>query len=150
MERTRGRNAGPRSSNSEMEGRKGEEGGRECSLVAHGDREGLLMDGPWLLIRSDLWWGRTFRPVKCWSGLSGTIVLRFSRRGTAEVLLGTTGSNQCFLSQDKLIPSLSERRAEVRRSRRENAKWGINQSGLHSFFFSHFRTSLRPNSTERI
>lgn len=103
----------------EMEGRNGEERG----LVAHGDREGLLMDEPWLLIRSDLRWVRTFTLGKCfWKiRLSGTILLRFSRRGTADVLLGATRSSPLRVNSS---PRRPERRVEVRRSRREDAKLG--------------------------
>lgn len=100
----------------EMEGRNGEERG----LVAHGDREGLLMDEPRLLIRSDLRWVRTFTLGKCfWKiRLSGTILLRFSRRGTADVLLGAT---RFLPSQGKLISTSSReasRGQEVAEGRR--------------------------------
>lgn len=110
-----------------MEGRNEEgEGGEERSLVAHGDREGLLMDEPWLLIRSDLWWVRT--------AMSGTILLRFSRRGTAKVLLGTTRFKLMLpLSRSAHLHLFQrgEQRSEGRGGKPLNGESNSKQSGLH-------------------
>lgn len=122
-ERTRGRNGGPRSNRD-----GGEEGGEERSFVAHGDREGLLMDGPWLLIRSDLWWVRTFPSGKCWSGPSDCQE-RFCSGSPEEEALPSSwvpgGSNEGSLSQDKLAAISLGEASRGQKVRREDAKWGI-------------------------
>lgn len=131
--RPRRRNAGPRSG--EMEGRGGGGGG------------GLVMDEPWLLIRSDLsfyigWSGASDCQEPFW----------FSRRGASDVLLPT--AKRCSLiSASFRGTSRGQKVAKGKLGMRNlitNNQGRIDCECSFCFFSFHFRSSSRSISTERI